>query len=232
MVEEAVFKQYAPCFEKLKQYGFVRKGGSYSFKTRFFQEKFEAVIKISAQGSALCPVQGKVFDPANEEEYLPLQAENWQGTFVNEVRSAYRDILLAIRDACFIKNYFIYPQSNRIARLIQEKYADEPCFLWKKYPQYAVFKNSENNKWYAALLNIDHAKIDAAKSGEIEMLDIKADKKDVQELLLQDGFYPAYHMNKQAWLTIILDGSLSDSRVMELIGASYAFTVRKPRKKK
>lgn len=244
MLEYSVFKQYVPCFEKLTQFGFVQNEGRYTFKTCFFHNQFEAVIEVfeqeaeqgAEQGTEQCPrqgiVQGKVFDLAGNEEYLPLHVENWQGTFINEVRSAYKEILLGIRDACFIKNYFIYPQSNRIARLIKEKYGDEPAFLWEKYPSYAVFKNPDTNKWYAALLNIEYSKINPAKSGEIEILDIKADPKDVQELLHQDGFYPAWHMNKQSWLTVVLDDSLSDRRIMELLAKSYAFTVKKTQKKK
>lgn len=228
MIEDSIFKQYTPCFAKLENYGFVKNEGRYSFKTCFFQEQFEAVIEISAQGA----VQGRVFDIASNEEYALLNVENWQGTFVNEVRSAYKEILLDIRDTCFLKNYFIFPQSNRIAGFIKEKYADEPCFLWENYPNYGVFKNPETNKWYAAILNIDHAKIDKNKSGEIEIIDIKADPKNVQELLLQVGFYPAYHMNKKSWLTIILDNSLSDERIMELIAKSHTFTVKKSRAKK
>lgn len=69
MIED-IFKQYTPCFVKLRDYGFV---------------------------------QGRVFDIANKEEYSPLHIENWQGTFVNEVRSAYKDILLDIRDICFVR---------------------------------------------------------------------------------------------------------------------------------
>lgn len=228
MIEESIFKQYVPCFEKLKEYGFVQNEGRHSFKTCFYDKQFEAVIDVSEQGT----VQGKVFDIANNEEYLLLHIESWQGTFVNEIRSAYKEILLGIRDRCFTKNYFIYPQSNRTANLIKAKYDDEPLFLWDKYPDCAVFKNLETNKWYAAILNIEHEKIDKSKSGEIEILDVKADPKDVQELLQQDGFYPAYHMNKKSWLTVILDDSLSDERIMELIAKSYAFTVKKTRNKK
>lgn len=217
MIEESFFKQYVPNFAKFEQYGFVLQSGKYVFKTCFFQKQFEAVLEISKQGT----VQGKVFDLVNNEEYSPLHIESWQGSFVNEVRSAYTEILLDIRDTCFTRNYFIFAQSNRIARLIQEKYADEPLFLWEKYPNYGVFKNPDTNKWYAAILNIDYSKIDKAKAGEIEIIDIKADKKDVQELLQQDGFYPAYHMNKKSWLTVILNDSLSDSALMELIDKSH-----------
>lgn len=36
---------------------------------------------------------------------------------------------------------------------------------------------------------------------------------------------PGYHMNKRYWLTLTLDGSLSDALVRELIDQSYALVV-------
>ena len=38
---------------------------------------------------------------------------------------------------------------------------------------------------------------------------------------------PAYHMNKRHWISVILDGSLSDSDLYRLIGDSYALTASK-----
>lgn len=34
--------------------------------------------------------------------------------------------------------------------------------------------------------------------------------------------FPAYHMNKQHWYTLLLDDTQSDNQVMELIRKSYA----------
>ncbi len=36
-----------------------------------------------------------------------------------------------------------------------------------------------------------------------------------------DSILPGYHMNKQHWNTVILDGSLPDKLIAELIGHSY-----------
>ena len=41
---------------------------------------------------------------------------------------------------------------------------------------------------------------------------------------------PAYHMNKKHWISIILDGSMTDEEVGRLIGDSYALTAPKTRK--
>lgn len=41
---------------------------------------------------------------------------------------------------------------------------------------------------------------------------------------------PAYHMNKRHWISIILDGSMSDADVLSLIQDSYDLTANKRRK--
>jgi len=43
---------------------------------------------------------------------------------------------------------------------------------------------------------------------------------------------PAYHMNKTHWVSVILDGSMQDDEVMQLIRDSYHLTQRKGHAKK
>lgn len=45
-------------------------------------------------------------------------------------------------------------------------------------------------------------------------------------LLEEKGFYPAYHMNKEHWITIFLDGSVDDEKILSLIDISYDLTVK------
>ena len=132
-----------------------------------------------------------------------------------------------IREEYFIKNHFIYPQSNRITQLIYKRYGNEPEFLWEKFDGSGIFRNPESKKWYAGILDVEGSKINKNKKGIIEVLDIKLDPKEIQELLLEPGFYPAYHMNKKSWITIILDESLSDKKIMELIEKSHKLSFKK-----
>ena len=40
-----------------------------------------------------------------------------------------------------------------------------------------------------------------------------------------DGIKPGYHMNKQHWNTVSMDGSVGDKLILELIDHSYALVV-------
>ena len=48
----------------------------------------------------------------------------------------------------------------------------------------------------------------------------------------ENGFYPAYHMNKKSWITVVLDETLKDATIMELIEKSYNFSAGKKKNKK
>lgn len=41
-----------------------------------------------------------------------------------------------------------------------------------------------------------------------------------------DAVLPGYHMNKRHWNTVILDGSIPEDEVLEMIDASYALVVK------
>nr|WP_227989346.1 MmcQ/YjbR family DNA-binding protein [Morganella morganii] len=46
----------------------------------------------------------------------------------------------------------------------------------------------------------------------------------VGSLRLKEGVYPAYHMNKEHWVTIILDGKFNSGELKSLIDDSYRLT--------
>lgn len=212
-IESNIFKRYVPDWKKCKK----------DYEKLLLDNSFRAVIKINKNGE----VSGTVYDLENDDEFLPLRIENNEGSFAAKVRSEYEKFLTEIRDKYFIKNYFIYPQSNRITQLIIEKYGNYPEFLWEKFDGSGVFRNKESQKWYAGILDVEGSKIKKCKSGIIEVLDIKLDPDEIQELLLLPDFYPAYHMNKKSWITIILDDSLTDKKIMELIHKSYLLSFGK-----
>ena len=112
-----------------------------------------------------------------------------------------------------------------------KKYGDEPEFLWKTTPGTGVFRNPATKKWYLAILDIDRSKIQEKikenEKGLVEIALIKLNPDKVQELIKQEHFYQGYHMNKKYWITVILDETVSDENIMELIEESHSFSTKK-----
>ena len=222
-IEENIFKKAAVIWDRLPGYGFVKDKDFWVYTRSFMKDEFKAVVKIDAKGK----VSGNVCEADSGDVYLPLRVENMAIGFAGEVRAEYVKILEDIKTRCCRINRFIYPQTNRLTALIAAEYGDDPDFPWDKSPDSAVFRNPDNRKWYALVINVDAGKLDKNRSGDVEAVNIKLDENKIPVLLKQKGFYPAYHMNKKSWITIVLDDTLTDERLSALIAESRSFTVGK-----
>ena len=215
-IEDEIFKRTHVNFSKLEIFGFKKINNKYTYSITFMDNKFRADIIVDSKGV----LTGKVIDLLVNEEYINFRISLQTGEFVNKVRDEYRGILRNIRDKCFDVDYFIFEQANRITRYIEEKYNDRPEFLWDKFKRYGVFRNKDNRKWYAIIMNTDKSKIDKG-TGEIEILNIKLNANIVKELLTKKGFYKSYHMRGNDWISIILDDTVSDEEIIRLLNESY-----------
>jgi len=218
-IEEEIFKRSIPDYNCLVDYGFIRENDTYTYATKILNDSFQIIINVSEKG-----VTGKIFDLESETEYLTYRIENQSGEFASSIREIYKAKLADIKKCCFLENYFIHGQANRITKLIKEEYNVLPEFLWKDDEKNGVFRNNYNKKWFGIIMNINKNKI-STEDKDIEVLNIKLDDKKITDLLKKPGFFQAYHMNKKYWITIILDSTITDEEIMCLIRESYSYTV-------
>ena len=214
-IENQIFKRFKVDFNKLNEYGFVYLNTSYIYEKSFLNNKFKAIITINNKGI----LKGKIIDLNINEEYINIRT-NINGNFNNKVKENYTNILIDIRDKCFITNTYINDQTNRVNTYINNKYNNNPEFLWPKYPGFGIYRNSTNKKWYAIIMNINLSKISNINK-ETEIINIKLDESKIFELLKRKGFYKAYHMNKKSWISIELDNIVKDEELFNLIDESY-----------
>ena len=213
-IEEEIFKKGTFQEKELIKYGFKKENNKYILKKLFLNNSFITEIEIFNN-----KITGKVIDLEVEEEYTNLRT-NSKGEFAGKVRDSYKEILLSIKENCFIENTFLNPQTNRVNNYIKEKYKDNPEFLWSKFPGYAVYRNKNNEKWYSIIMNISSDKLNK-EIGEVEIINIKLNEDKIMNLLKKEGFYKAYHMNKKDWISIILNDTLEDKKIFSLIDESY-----------
>ena len=227
-IESEIFKRSVIDEAKLKAYGFKKSAQGFVYTTLFMDDAFKAVVRVDCHGQ----VSGEVYEVDSDELYLPLRVESMAVGYAGQVRAAYKKVLEDIKARCGCETYFMCPQSNRLAQQILARYGDKPVFPWEKYAGYGVFKNPDNDKWYALLMPHDKNKLDKKQNGETEIINIKLDEAKIQTLLKQKGFYPAYHMNKKTWITVVLDDTLDDDVILSLIDESHAFTLGKSARRK
>ena len=224
MLESDFFKRSRPDFRRLTSFGFRNNSGTYDYSEVLPDGQFRAEFSVTESGE----IKGRVIDLETGDEYLPLRLENQIGSFSGHVREMYLDFLGKIDRECFVPVHFIFDQSNRIEARIDREFGVRAEFPWDKYPGNGTFKCSENGKWFAALLTVEFGKladVEAANPHDedetIEAINLKADPDEIPDLIKTPGVCPAYHMNKTHWISVLLDDTLTDDQVFELIRKSY-----------
>lgn len=104
-------------------------------------------------------------------------------------------------------------------------YQDELEFLWKRFPDNAVYRRKDTGKWYGAMLTISKQKLGLDSSEKVVILDLRIQPDDLAAVVDGVRFFPGYHMNKQHWYTICLDGSVPVEEIYQRIDASYLLAV-------
>lgn len=215
-MEETIFNRYSIDENKLLEYGF---NSDYVYTVDILDNSFRVIITYVDK-----KITGKIIDLSFDEEYTNFRIER-SGEFNLKIRSEYERILLDIRDKTCTKRTYIYDQANRIDKYIFSKYDVAADFPFKSSPYHGVYRNKDN-KWFGILMDIPFNKIDKNKSGLIEVINVKINPNDKDNLLKIEGIYEAYHMNKKSWISIILDDTLSDDLISELIDNSYKLVTK------
>lgn len=115
---------------------------------------------------------------------------------------------------------------------IESTYGVSAEFPWIKYPEYMVFRHIGNRKWFALVMEVPKEKLGLKNSGMLDIVNVKCDSVLIGSLRSENGFFPAYHMNKENWITIALDNSVSDGKIMLLLDMSYELTDSKSKSRK
>jgi len=209
MFLEHYFDKYSFQPDKAQAYGFKKMDGIFEYQCPVLSGSFFLKMWIKAQ-----EVSFKVYDQDTGDEYIQIHLEQLQGHFVGQVREACQETLAAIRQSCFEVEDFLYPQAKRLMNYISQRFQGRIEYLWERSPDSGAIRHRDTLKWYGVFMAIDWKKLDAGKSGKIEVADLTQEK----------GIYPAFHMNKKYWVSIPLDNTLADEELFALVDRSWQLT--------
>ncbi len=212
-LEKELFDKLMPDPEKLKAYGFTKEDDAFVFRKEIRNGEFRAEVTVKG-----ADVYGSVIDLFSEEEYVAVHLSQHMGSYSSAVRKEYLKLLEDIAASCFERADFSSAQANRIASRVREKYGEVPLHIFDKFPDYAVLRHNNKDKWYALFLK------DKDSDDRYELIDLKGDPSEIEELLKKDGIQPAYHMNRKSWYAAVTDDTMTDDMIMELLEKSRALT--------
>lgn len=124
---------------------------------------------------------------------------------------------------------------EQVLALVERRWGILPDYPWKDGNR--VLRHPENRKWFALLITVKGCIVGLPEEEQVALLNVKCDPLLLGSLRLQPGFRPAYHMNKEQWLSLLLrqPGSsydcAPDSLVEELLSLSFDLTSPRAKRK-
>ena len=113
---------------------------------------------------------------------------------------------------------------QELAACLTDTYGTAGEHLFAKYPSFLVFRHSGNRKWFAVIMDIPRKHLGLTGEGEISVVNLKCDTRLIGSFREEPGIFPGWHMNKDHWLSVALDGTVEDPRLRFLIDMSFELT--------
>ena len=208
-VEEYNFKK-----EKLLQYGFKEEAEKLIYRKEILDSSF--LIEIVFVNSQLLI---EVYDLEFDEIYSLYSVDSAVGETVQNIREHVEKLLSSILGLADESGKI----SSEIIDYCNNKYGENHVSPFKKHPDILAFVN-EKNKWYAFFLDVDYSKLNKNTdiTTKVKILNVKYPTDNILDIIDNKNIFPAYHMNKKHWISIVLDKNIKMETIKELIDISYS----------
>ena len=115
--------------------------------------------------------------------------------------------------------------------LCSSSYLTQPDYPFDDWMESAVFRHADNKKWFAIVLSVSRRKFGLDSDEVINVVNLKLPTEMFGSFGASDGVYPAYHMNKLHWISVLLPDA-PDDIVKFLVNVSFEATKNKKKGQK
>ena len=192
-------------------YGFSKVGDYYILQSDIDVENFNVIVKIGNDS-----FEANVIELPFNEEYILFNVLDSKGKIVSKIRKKVNELIEDIVKSCFKSLDY----RKLLLDYVKEKYGTIPEEPWEDN-NHATIKTTNSKKWYGIFMYLPYKTLGLDKSGKIDVLNVKLNPELIESLIDKKHFFPAYHMNKKYWITILLDSDMDMDLVKSLIDESF-----------
>ena len=188
-------------------------GATYTMSPTVSAGTFRADITLSLEDQTLTV---HLFDTETGEKYALFDMPSSHGAFVASLREEVQLLIDDIKSKCLeskdLKDDYI--------SWIKNQFGAEPDFPWPDTPDYCVFR-CPNEKWFALVMRIKYKQLGLTGDEEVWVVNMKTDQAEIPNLIDHKSIFPAWHMNKKHWITVLLTAVTDFGKLCELTLKSY-----------
>ena len=189
-------------------------GATYTKNTAVSNGAFNANISMLLSEQTLTV---HLFDSATGEKYALFDMSSSHGAFVASLREEVQKIIDDIKVKCFETNDL---KDDYIA-WIKSKFGAEPDYPWPDDAPYSFVFRCPNQKWFALVMKIKYRQLGLTGDEEVWVVNMKAEPDAISALVDKKSIFPAWHMNKKHWITVLLTAVTDFEKLCELTQKSY-----------
>ena len=71
------------------------------------------------------------------------------------------------------------------------------------------------------LMQVEKSRLGLEEESMVDIINVKCEPDMVGLLTQTYGFLSGYHMNKKYWITMLLDGRVSEAKILDFLDLSY-----------
>lgn len=206
-----IVEQYIPNFKELLTFGFQKQKESYIFR-KLLNEELYMEILISEKEFIV-----NVYEIADNEKYLPFYRKEGTGSYISEIKEKVEEEIETIKRNCF----HCTDLRKQVLNYIKETYQTVPEYSWPDTPSACSLKTNMKHKWYGIMMNIPYKTLGIEKDGNVDIINVKNNPDKVESMIDHQNYFPAYHMNKKYWVTILLNNNIDIKEIIKRIDESY-----------
>ena len=206
--------------DSLTAAGFETSDGTmYTKNTTVSNGAFNANITLSLSEQTLTV---HLFDSATGERYALFDMPSSHGAFVASLREEVQQIIDKIRAKCFESKDL---KDDYIA-WIKTQFDAEPDFPWPDDAPYSFVFRCPNEKWFALVMRIKYRQLGLTGDEEVWVVNMKASQDEIPNLIDKKSIFPAWHMNKKHWITVLLTAATDFNKLCELTQKSWELVTK------
>ena len=208
-----IFRAAHPKTETFADFGFQKENDELVCKKPLLNNDFYVILTLNCSKETLT---AQVYDSATNEQYALFDVASANGAFISQIREEVKNIIEDFRNQCFEtaglkEKYFDY---------LKSRFSAIPDYPWDDSPDAGVFR-CKNNKWFALVMKIKYRQIGLTGDEEVFVVNLKALPEKIPNIVDHKSVFPAWHMNKKHWITVLLTAATSFDHLCELTEQSY-----------
>ena len=203
-------EKYKLSEDKLIDFGFQFEENILVFQKNILNDAFRMEIRLVSTDFEI-----EIYDLDFNEVYSLFSVDSASGEIVTAIREEVKDVLEKI--LCL--ESVIY---ENVLRYVKERYNSTTVKPFKTNPDIKALVTIKN-KWYALFLDVEYSKLqkDSLVDSKVKIINLKHLSSEISTVINNRNVFPAYHMNKNHWISVVLDNNIDTEYVKELIEISY-----------